>query len=181
MEIKHRCDLIKLVEHFNLPKIAAECGVAQGLNSRDLLQSGFEKLYSVDAWRSLPNLKGDGASIQQWHDRNLEIAQELMKPFGSKSVFLRGLTYEMAKEVEDKTLGLVYIDGDHSYEGAMKDLVAWFPKVVDGGIISGHDYLNMSYSVNDVVKDFCRDKYEIHVIPEHKDEDASFWFRKPLN
>ena len=34
----------------------------------------------------------------------------------------------------------IYIDGDHSYKGAKSDLINYFPKVRQGGIIAGHDY-----------------------------------------
>lgn len=35
---------------------------------------------------------------------------------------------------------LLWIDGDHSYEGVRHDLAAWAPLVRVGGIIAGHDY-----------------------------------------
>jgi predicted O-methyltransferase YrrM len=34
---------------------------------------------------------------------------------------------------------LLFVDGDHSYEGCMADLVNWFPHVVPGGHIVMHD------------------------------------------
>src|SRR5437660_846813 len=34
---------------------------------------------------------------------------------------------------------LVFIDGDHAYEAVLADFHAWFPKVVDGGVIAFHD------------------------------------------
>lgn len=37
-------------------------------------------------------------------------------------------------------VGMVYIDGDHSEEGVAADIAAWFPLVVPGGYICGHDY-----------------------------------------
>jgi hypothetical protein len=34
----------------------------------------------------------------------------------------------------------VYIDGDHSYDFVMLDMILWGRKVRKGGIVSGHDY-----------------------------------------
>lgn len=34
---------------------------------------------------------------------------------------------------------LIFIDGDHSYEAAKLDFKAWFPKLVDGGLMAFHD------------------------------------------
>ena len=40
----------------------------------------------------------------------------------------------------DKPIDLLFIDGDHSYEGAMEDIENWIPKVKNGGMVIFHDY-----------------------------------------
>ncbi len=40
----------------------------------------------------------------------------------------------------DASLDWVYIDADHHYEAVRRDILAWLPKVKQGGIIAGHDY-----------------------------------------
>lgn len=35
----------------------------------------------------------------------------------------------------NKQVGLVFIDGDHSYEAVLLDFITWFPKMVEGGIM----------------------------------------------
>jgi len=177
MEIQHRTELPALLDFFDLPKIAVEVGVAEGYNSADLLTAGIEKLYMVDAWQTL-NQKGDGAFEQDWHDANFEKAKERVSKFGDKAVILRGLSTEMCNSVADNSLGLVYIDCDHSYDGVMNDLKAWWPKVVEGGIIAGHDYLNTAYGVYDAVKDFTEGLMPVHLISENKHDDAGFYFIK---
>lgn len=37
-------------------------------------------------------------------------------------------------------VNLVFVDGDHSYEGAAGDITAWLPHIEKGGIIAVHDY-----------------------------------------
>jgi SAM-dependent methyltransferase len=39
----------------------------------------------------------------------------------------------------DETFDFVFIDGDHRYLKVLKDIDAWWPKVKQGGILSGHD------------------------------------------
>lgn len=34
---------------------------------------------------------------------------------------------------------MVFIDGDHTYEGARRDIQIWYPQLKPGGLISGHD------------------------------------------
>jgi predicted O-methyltransferase YrrM len=36
-------------------------------------------------------------------------------------------------------LDLLFIDGDHSYEGCRTDIEAWFPHVRSGGVVAFHD------------------------------------------
>lgn len=50
---------------------------------------------------------------------------------------------------------LLWIDGDHSYEGCMADLMNWYPKVSPGGHILFHDCYFGS-PVQDVVIDFLK-------------------------
>jgi hypothetical protein len=47
---------------------------------------------------------------------------------------------EAAKLYKDKSLDVVFIDANHSYESVRDDIEAWLPKVKMGGIIAGHDY-----------------------------------------
>lgn len=176
MEIKHRIQLPQLLRELGLPSIGVEIGVAEGFSSRDFLENGLEKLYSVDAWKKLPQL-GDGGHEQEWHDRNYENAVKLLSPFKARSIILRGLSSEMVTNVPDNSIGLLYLDGDHSYEGVITDLRLWYPKVVSGGVIAGHDYLMKHYGVHQAVHEFAHT--EVHLIPEHKNEDAGFYFTKP--
>lgn len=35
---------------------------------------------------------------------------------------------------------LLFIDGDHSYQGVSRDIAGWTPKVAPGGIVAFHDF-----------------------------------------
>lgn len=159
----------------------AELGVAEGYFSRDMLNWGLEDLYCVDAWEHMPLAKGDGHNLQEWHDQNLDATFKRLEGFAGVVHFLRGKTHSMASEVPDLSLGLLYLDADHSYEGVMQDLEYWYGKVVPGGIIAGHDYLSPQYGVKRAVNDFCRGRNTVFTIEEDKPEDAGFWFQKSYN
>lgn len=176
--IQHRSQLVGLLRDMELPLVAVEVGVAEGLFSRDLLADGMDKLYSVDNWGTLDQT-GDGGSPQSWHDKNYEETQERLATFGNKSIILKGISFKVAALIPDNTCGLVYLDGDHSYEGVKKDIQYYWPKLVDGGILAGHDYLNPSYGVRQAVEEFAfENNYVIHVIPENKEVDAGFFLIK---
>lgn len=179
-EIRYRRDLYKL---FPRAGNAVEVGVAEGNFSNDMLDwkvgkwPVIKKLYMVDRWQETPTQKGDASMAQSWHDKNLHQVRERTKAYGKRAVILRGESVAMSREVADKSLTLVYVDGDHSYEGVFRDIRAWAPKVKNGGFMAFHDYLNENYGVKRAVQDFCAGNFEIHVLTEDKPEDAGCVFQ----
>lgn len=76
---------------------------------------------------------------------------------------------EASKFVLDRSLDLVFIDGDHSYEGAKRDILAWKPKLKIGGILAGHDYCISSDHNCDGPKlavDELLSKYDLQFMPD---------------
>jgi predicted O-methyltransferase YrrM len=60
---------------------------------------------------------------------------------GEKRIrFVQGYSDEVARQFEDESFELVFIDADHTEEWVSRDLAAWAPKVKRGGVIAGHDY-----------------------------------------
>lgn len=177
MSIKYRRDLWQVT-----PAVgdAVEIGVAEGYFSADILSwpINFPRVYMVDRWWSVPFQKGDASNPQTWHDRNLAAAKERVAKYGNRAVFLRGDSVEMADQVPAKSLALVYIDGDHSYEGCLRDIRAWAPKLAAGGIMAFHDYENPVYGVKRAVNQFADEQERtIHLLPEDKMEDAGAYIQ----
>lgn len=172
--VKVRSDLKKIID-LSLP--AAEVGVAEGNFSRDILSWGVPKLYMVDNWATIEGVTGDGAFDNEWHLSNMQSALEKVKEFGEKAVVKRGFSVEMAKEVPDESLGFVHLDACHDYQCVLNDLEAWMPKLVRGGVMSGHDFNNI-YGVKDAVYRFTLNKYHVHTIPDIGIAHAGFWFKK---
>jgi hypothetical protein len=178
MQIKHRSQLNELLNHFNMFGDSAEVGVAEGRYSEQILSWGVPKLFMIDAWQK-QDLFGDANFPQEWHNENYEEAKERVKRFGDKAIMLKGLSVEMANQIPDESLCFVYLDACHTYEAVLSDLNAYLPKLKQGGIMAGHDFLSKDYGVEKAVYDFCEQKkYEVNTIPELIDENASFWFQK---
>ena len=178
MEIKSRTELVELMKHLNLPLVAAEIGVAEGIWSSELWSLGLKKLYLVDIWENVPFIDGCASFDQEWHDKNyLEVKERFFQ--NPNVVILKGFSHKMANEIPDESLGMVYIDADHSYHGSKADLNVWSKKVAKGGIIAGHDYLNPNYGVNRAVQEFTRNEVEVHILEREEGiENAGFYFIK---
>lgn len=77
-----------------------------------------------------------------------------------------------AEFFEDKSVDYVFIDADHSYESVLADITVWYPKVKEGGIISGHDYKWWD-TVKKAVDDFFAKQYSSSIsLSDSKD----IWF-----
>lgn len=178
MEIKSRTELVELMKHLQLPLIAAEIGVAEGIWSSELYALGLEKLYLVDIWENVPFLDGCANFDQKWHDKNYEEVKERFR--GNENVItLKGFSHKMANFVPDESLGMIYIDAAHDYHSVKSDLKSWMPKLVKGGICAGHDYLNPNYGVNRAVQEYTRNEYRVYILEEEQgQENAGFYFIK---
>jgi lipopolysaccharide biosynthesis glycosyltransferase len=85
------------------------------------------------------------------------------------------------KNCQDSYYDLIYIDGDHSYNGVKNDLENAFNKIKSKGYIMGHDY-EMNYNktsnhydfgVKQAVTEFCN-KYNQTIIAKALDGCVSF-------
>jgi predicted O-methyltransferase YrrM len=63
-----------------------------------------------------------------------------MKPVEGYFTPIRESSVKAAELYEDNSLDFVFIDAAHDYDNVFADVHAWWPKVKEGGIISGHDY-----------------------------------------
>lgn len=53
-----------------------------------------------------------------------------------------GYSHDVAKSFGDKQVGMLWIDGDHSYRAAKEDFDDWFPHLAIGGWYAMHDTVN---------------------------------------
>jgi hypothetical protein len=76
---------------------------------------------------------------------------------------MKGDSSTILRSFPDNTFDMIYIDGDHSYEGVKKDLDVAMMKVKPGGWIMGHDFgLNFEkakhvyeFGVEKAVRELC--------------------------
>ena len=75
-----------------------------------------------------------------------------MQPVQSYYTARRMSSLDAAATYTDSSLDFVFIDAEHTYSALTTDLQAWYPKVKNGGTISGHDY--NAFDVYQAVQDF---------------------------
>lgn len=168
----------KLIRDHGL-KVGAEIGVGYGGNAENMLEvKGLEKLYGVDPFLHIDTANSVMNVPQEDFDDIHNHVLRKLERFGDRFSMVRKTSIEGSRVVPDN-LDFVYIDGDHSYQGAFDDLCAWSKKVRIGGIISGHDYdhPNLPGIKKAVDEFFRRFGWEVHT------EDNFVWWveKKPIN
>lgn len=56
--------------------------------------------------------------------------------------FVKARSLDAVRTIPDGSLDFVHIDGNHTFDYAMRDLIEWSRRVRPGGIVSVHDYLH---------------------------------------
>ena len=120
----------------------AEIGVFEGEFAKEMLSQLYERnllqeYILVDPWRHLDEWNKPYNKQDDEFNRIYDLAMSRTKEdprFGTKVTVLRDMSYEASLKVQDQSLDFVYIDGDHTAKGAMKDLLLWVPKVKCGGL-----------------------------------------------
>ncbi len=51
-----------------------------------------------------------------------------------------GDTANTAKQFKNIDVHYVFLDADHSYNGVVRDINEWWPRIPKGGYIGGHDW-----------------------------------------
>lgn len=147
-------------------RVGCEVGVEKGKNAQEMHERirGL-RLYAVDPYRQHPQCSyAAHAYLRHWDVAYLARveaqAHARLDPRGA--TFLREFSEDAARLVPDASLDFVYIDGDHSYDFVMLDIILWGRKVRQGGIVAGHDYYLESdrpgrrAKVTRAVDDYCR-------------------------
>lgn len=122
----------------------AEIGVWKGAYSAQFCAADTRMhMLCVDPWLSYPAWQDTKNSLPPGEQERFMAdaysqARKTLKPYSC--TILRMFSAEASETVADRSLDLVYIDGNHVLEAVLEDLTLWAPKVRSGGIVAGHDY-----------------------------------------
>lgn len=134
--------------------IGAEIGVWQGESTAKFLKKNLTHLHICDPYKILVTTRTmedfynryskvvgstNPDDFVQYYD---DLAEKIQSKFGSRDdvTFHRCMSDEFFAKIQDNELDWVYIDGDHSKEGVLRDLYSSLRVVKSGGQIFGDDY-----------------------------------------
>ena len=103
-----------------------------------------------------------GRSIMAWSIRRSgrgpvyvvddECRDTLMRNLPEGVIVAKGLSWEQATYLPD--LAFCFIDADHAEEPFSRDLAAYVPRIIPGGIIAFHDYEPDRFAVKELVDEW---------------------------
>jgi predicted O-methyltransferase YrrM len=95
------------------------------------------KCYAVDTWEGSAEHTDDPfvktGRLYQLFLANISQVSSVVTPIRKSSI-------DAAKQFENESIDIVFIDACHEYHCVREDIDAWLPKVKPGGTIAGHDY-----------------------------------------
>lgn len=134
--------LLELINAIPSGITMAEIGSYAGESTSLFLESGkIKKLYAIDPWKNGyddrdPASNSDMVAVENLFNLRMNIFRDNNNDI---EIIKLKMTFEEAFN-QLPELDLVYIDGDHTYNGVLVDILLAKKIVKTGGIISGHDY-----------------------------------------
>jgi len=126
-----------------------EIGVSAGHNAKNILKRvPIKDLYLIDPYL------GD-------HKKEFSKAKHRLHSFEDKTVFIKKKSEDAVDDIPDN-LDFAYIDGNHEYEYVLRDIELYYPKIKNGGVIGGHDFVGGKPSVFHTVIEFV-DKHNLEL------------------
>lgn len=162
---------------------AVEVGVWRGDYSAQIINALQPKqFYGVDPYELYEGYTDKPDVTEFANQQNLDkLCESVCNRFANWGHTLYRLKGVDAAEVfQDETFDFVYLDGDHKYEPVAADIAAWWPKVRQGGILAGHDYIERShieeFGVIPAVTEFC-ERYNL-TVQTTNEAFATWWVTK---
>jgi hypothetical protein len=133
--------------------IGAEIGVKGANNSINILKNlNMNCLYLVDAFKKYNGYK-------YWDKDYESIAKRKLKKYGDEAVLMVDFSSNAVKQFQDGFFDFIYIDANHMFKHVKQDIELWYPKVKNGGVFGGHDFIPETSSVKDKDVDNVRDTF----------------------
>lgn len=143
-----------------------EIGSYNGRSSHALAAGSMEnqaKLHFVDSWESMSHVYGfENDTLEKAEGRYVGFLQMLTKIPGvdSRTSVYRETSIEASKRFENESVDMIFIDGDHTTESVIQDVLHWLPKARK--LICGHDYSDTWHEVKRAINGiFGADKVKV--------------------
>jgi len=142
--------LKEILEKYDVRRMV-EIGVFKGALTKFIMDNcqDISSYYAIDPWRysksSDAKMNNYYAQLDnsQWDQAAIDVYQ-IMQEYPDRLSVIRLLSIDAMSLFPNEFFDCVFIDADHSYEGALQDILIWSPKVKKRKLICGDDIDRMS-------------------------------------
>lgn len=157
--------------------VVAELGVDHGDFSRKILDINQPAiLHLIDVWKS------ERYPERLFHEVSKKFQSEIKE---GRVLANRGLSTDVVDRFPELYFDWIYIDTVHDYKTTKLELEEYRPKIKEGGIIAGHDFIvgeidvPWKYGVIEAVYEFCVEHgWEIIYLTMEREISPSFAIRQ---
>lgn len=144
--------LTHLKTHFSTKYInVIEIGARYGDSSKIILENlNVNKYIIIDPYTSYEEYIGDGFNKIISHDNDDKIFNKIknkLETLHKNMIFYRKFSTDKntINAIEDNSIDLIFIDGNHTYKYVLDDLENYYPKLKKTGIMCGDDFFMRSH------------------------------------
>ena len=130
-------DNLLVIDKIKIAEIGVYKGRGTALWNVELINRGIDyEYYAIDRF--------EGSEEHKVSDDipHYEVALNNLIPIKDKINLIKSDSIEASQTYPDAYFDIMYIDAAHDYESVKKDILAWLPKLKDGGAICGDDYIS---------------------------------------
>ncbi len=128
-----------------------EIGARYGDSTKFIIDNfNVDKTYIIDPYESYDDYKSYGFNDIIKNSEDLYFGS-IKEKFSSYNVeFIREYSNSLnaINKIEDNSIDLCFIDGNHEYQYVYDDIKNYLPKIKKGGIICGDDYFMRHKDIN---------------------------------
>lgn len=156
--------------------VGCEIGIWKAENLCYLLRecNNISRMYAIDPYMQYNDWNRFIPEQEISQVKNIAFSAINASGNKDKVVFLEKTSFAAKNYIADESLDFIFIDGDHSYEKAIRDFEWYYSKVKVGGIFSGHDH--SLPGVNKALYEF-REKNNITSEVKLIQSDAWMWYK----
>ena len=155
-------ELNYLREQAKKHKKILEIGSWHGQTTRALAENTSGIVYAIDTWNGSKDEKyvydssklnnGDNAFMEFCRNNGNLIDKGKIIP-----IRMHSANANWVFDVLGIKFDMIFIDGDHTYEGVKSDIIGTRSLLQDGALLCGHDYTNwagVKQAVDELIRDF---------------------------
>lgn len=125
----------------------------------------YSKIFAIDLFEGTTFSGDKDGNNVEYVNLNLAYSELLEYYKNTENIHIQKISSNnFLLSQKDNTFDIIYIDGDHSYDGVKKDLNLSYLKIKNQGYIMGHDYEmnykktknNYNFDVKRAVDEFCK-------------------------